>query len=173
MAAAGGEKRGDERQCRAGGECGRGSERGLDRTGTLRLGESELVACVRRQRVLGRELARDLGREPGFEAAADVDCGELAVFRLRIVRESRRSRARSERSLSACELTETYSPAAMDMAPATRPASPAVSTAARSAPAAATPIRRLAVETIPSFAPRTEARSQPVRCVPCRSLISG
>jgi hypothetical protein len=75
--------------------------------------------------------------------------------------------------VSACELTETYSPAAMDMAPAARPATPAVSIAPRPAPAAATPIRRLAVETMPSLAPSTAARSQPERCRPWRSLISG
>src|SRR5512134_2881194 len=73
------------------------------------------------------------------------------------------SRARSARSVSACELTETYSPAAIDIAPATRPATPAVSTSPRDAAAAATPSTRLAVETIPSFAPSTAARSQPTR----------
>ena len=42
-----------------------------------------------------------------------------------------RSRARSARSVSACELTDTYSPAAIDMAPATRPATPATKIALR------------------------------------------
>ena len=36
--------------------------------------------------------------------------------------------------------------------------------------AAATPITRLAVETMPSFAPSTAARSQPTRCERCISL---
>src|SRR5215203_7332918 len=57
-------------------------------------------------------------------------------------------------------LTETYSPTAMLIAPAARPASPAVTTSARSGVAAATPMTRPAVETMPSFAPSTAARSQ-------------
>src|SRR5512142_2733095 len=73
------------------------------------------------------------------------------------------SRARSARSVSACELTETYSPAAMDMAPATSPATPATTTWCWVASAAATPMIRLAVDTMPSFAPSTAARSQPMR----------
>ena len=48
----------------------------------------------------------------------------------------------------------------MESAPATSPAMPAVTIAALDAPAAATPSTRLAVETIPSFAPSTAARSQ-------------
>jgi hypothetical protein len=71
----------------------------------------------------------------------------------------------SAESVSACELTDTNSPAAIDIAPATKPAMPATSTALRDAPAAATPMIRLAVETIPSFAPSTAARNQPIRCV--------
>ena len=39
---------------------------------------------------------------------------------------SSRSRAMSARSVSDCELTDTYSPAAIDKAPATRPATPAI-----------------------------------------------
>src|SRR5512143_88617 len=73
------------------------------------------------------------------------------------------SRARSARSVSAWELTETYSPAAMDMAPATSPATPATTTWCCVASAAATPMIRLAVDTMPSFAPSTAARSQPIR----------
>lgn len=56
------------------------------------------------------------------------------------------------------------------MAPATRAATPATMMPWESAPAAATPSTRLAVEIMPSFAPRTAARSQPIRCVLCLSI---
>ena len=49
------------------------------------------------------------------------------------------------------------------IAPATNPARPATSTLFRLASAAATPTIKLAVETMPSFAPSTAARSQPAR----------
>src|SRR6185369_165689 len=88
-------------------------------------------------------------------------------------RSSRRSIARSAASESACDCTETYSPAAIDMAPATRPAIPASSTSTRDTPPAATPITRLATDTIPSFAPSTAARSQPMRWMRCSSLCAG
>lgn len=70
---------------------------------------------------------------------------------------------RSAASISDCDRTETYSPAAIDSAPATRPARPEVSTASCEAWAAATPVMRLAVETMPSLAPSTAARSQLLR----------
>ncbi|MOA51016.1 hypothetical protein D3C78_1741070 [compost metagenome] len=63
-----------------------------------------------------------------------------------------------------------YSPAAMDMAPAISPAIPVTSNVAWLALAAATPISRLAVETMPSLAPRTAARSQPIRSLLCASV---
>src|SRR6476620_8779836 len=69
----------------------------------------------------------------------------------------------SARSASRCELPETYSPAAIESAPATNPAIPAVTIAVPDAPDAATPSTRLAVERIPSLAPSTAARSQPDR----------
>src|SRR5262245_35370972 len=75
----------------------------------------------------------------------------------------------SARSVSACELTDTYSPAAMESAPATRPATPATRTSCRLEDADATPTMRLAVDTIPSLAPRTAARSQPMRLLRCCS----
>ena len=62
--------------------------------------------------------------------------------------------------MSRCVLTDTYSPTAIDSAPAASPAMPAVSTGPRSAVAAATPMTMPAVETIPSLAPKTAARSQ-------------
>src|SRR6185369_9238723 len=84
---------------------------------------------------------------------------------------SARSSLRSACSVSACEWTDTYSPAAIDMAPATRPAIPATNKLLRVACAAATPSTRLEVERMPSFAPSTAARSQPVRPVRCCFLL--
>src|SRR5690606_7749049 len=62
-----------------------------------------------------------------------------------------------------CELTETYSPAAMDMAPAASPATPATRTAPGLGSAAATPTISEDTETIPALAPSTAARSHPER----------
>ena len=54
-----------------------------------------------------------------------------------------------------------YSPVAIDIAPPTSPATPAVITGFRVVVAAATPITRLATDTMPSLAPSTAARNQP------------
>src|SRR6185436_19476479 len=80
-----------------------------------------------------------------------------------------RSRSMSACSASACEWTDTYSPAAIDMAPATRPATPAMTMFCWLVCAAATPSTRLAVETMPSLAPSTAARNQPTRSMRCPS----
>ena len=50
--------------------------------------------------------------------------GQFVASRTGVAASSSFSRARSACSVSDCELTETYSPAAIDMAPATRPATP-------------------------------------------------
>jgi hypothetical protein len=63
-------------------------------------------------------------------------------------------------SLSFCELTETYYPAAIDIAPAIRPAIPAVKITLLFAVAPATPTTKPEIETIPSLAPSTAALSQ-------------
>ena|GEM_PF-5972304 len=88
---------------------------------------------------------------------------------------SSRYRAKSACLLSAWELTEMYSPVAVDMAPVIKPATPATSTLPCEAREAATPTTKLAVEIMPSLAPRTAARNQPMRCVRCysRCLIGG
>jgi hypothetical protein len=63
-----------------------------------------------------------------------------------------------------CDFTETYSPTAIDIAPAAIAATPAVMRNLSSPGlAAVTPIIKLAVETKPSFPPRTAARNQPAR----------
>jgi hypothetical protein len=62
---------------------------------------------------------------------------------------------------------DTLPPAAIDMAPAASPAVPASRMSPFAADAIATPITRLAVETIPSLAPSTAARNQPMRSTRC------
>ena len=73
-------------------------------------------------------------------------------------------------SASRCELTEMYSPTAIDSAPATRPASPAVTSVERELLAAATPMTSPATDKMPSFAPSTAARSHPARSSPSSSM---
>ena len=90
--------------------------------------------------------------EPDKPAAAPEPLSRGTLRRI-----SRPSRAASAASVSACEATETYSPAAMDIAPATRPATPATRISLGDFAATATPATRLAVEMMPSFAPRTAA----------------
>src|SRR6188472_2657185 len=63
------------------------------------------------------------------------------------------------RSVSRWVLTETYSPAAMLSAPATRPATPATKIASAWEVAPATPITMPATDTMPSLAPSTAARN--------------
>src|ERR1700754_736916 len=75
-------------------------------------------------------------------------------------RNSPRSFLKSARSVSRWVLTDTYSPNAIDTAPAANPAIPAVRIGPRATVAAATPTTMPAVETIPSLAPKTPARSQ-------------
>src|SRR3972149_3760462 len=62
---------------------------------------------------------------------------------------------------SRCAFMETYSPAAIDEAPASRPARPASRTKSALALAPAKPMTRLRLETRPSLTPKTAARRGP------------
>ena len=73
------------------------------------------------------ELLGDEAGEAGFDAAVLVDLRELVQLGAAVLLAAPRlRRARSASSASRCELTEMYSPAAIDIAPATSPAMPAV-----------------------------------------------
>ena len=158
------DEKGDQgRQRRAGREAERRGGRGEQGVGAAPLAEPELVARVGAQRVRRHELLGDLARESRRKAAPLVDRGQLAGLDLGEFSSARRSRSRSAASELACEPTETYSPAAIAIAPAAQPAAAAVKIAARPAPDAATPTIRLAVEMMPSLAPSTAARSHAAR----------
>jgi hypothetical protein len=68
-------------------------------------------------------------------------------------------------SVSVWELTEKYSPAAINRAPATRPATVANTIGSQVELAAAIPIARLEMEIIPSIAPKTAALNKLLRCM--------
>ena len=125
--------------------------------------DAELVAQVCREVVVRRQLLRDLHRELAIEAALVIDARELLELGLRRRGELCRLFRDVGGSASCCELTETNSPTAIDIAPAVSPATPATSTARADASAAATPIISDDVETIASFEPSTAARSQLLR----------
>ncbi len=76
-------------------------------------------------------------------------------------RSSRRSTASSRWSSSCCAFIDTYSPAAIDTAPATRPAIPAVRTIDAVVPAPAMPRMSDTFETSPSLTPNTVALAAP------------
>ena len=86
-------------------------------------------------------------------------------------RSSRRSTASSRSSSSCCAFIETYSPAAIDTAPATRPAIPAVRTIDAVVPAPAMPRMSDTLDTSPSLTPNTVALAAPP--VIARWCVSG
>ena len=116
---------------RADGERQRRDQVRLARSGQGLVGDAQLLGHVHGQDVALGQLDRHLVGQAGVEALVDVDAGELAELALGWSRSSPRSLAMSARSVSRCELTEPYSPTAIDTAPATRAATPAVNTARR------------------------------------------
>jgi len=125
---------------------------------------------VHRWHVRPRRRAPSVAEQPfpreKDRAAGDVDCRQLLMFALigLSLVPCAQYPDRHVRCLAA-NGQKTYSPAAIDMAPATSPAIPAIKRLRCVACAAATPSTRLDVERMPSFAPRTVARSQPMRPV--------
>ena len=69
--------------------------------------------------------------------------------------------ASSRSTSSAWAFSDTYSPAAMEIAPARRPVTPATRTKVGSVLAPAMPKMRATLETNPSLTPKTAARAVP------------
>ena len=74
---------------------------------------------------------------------------------------SRRSFSTSAATCSFCVCTEVYSPIAIEIAPATSPATPVRMMTSRATPPPPTPAISAMFVTSPSIAPKTAARSQP------------
>ena len=70
------------------------------------------------QGIFRHQLLGNLPRNGLIDAALNVDFGEFIELKFRILAQllTLRSRAKSARSVSDCELTDTHSPAAIDMA---------------------------------------------------------
>jgi hypothetical protein len=113
------------------------------------------------QGVFRHQLLGNLPRKVLIDPTLDVDFGELMALEYSILAQLLALARKIRRS--DCELTDTYSPAAIDMAPATNPATPAIKTSFRVAAAAATPTIKLAVDRMPSLAPSTAALNHPMR----------
>ena len=112
------------------------------------------------QRILGGQLGGDGAGGRRGQALGLVEGGQFGQFVLRAVRELAFLLSELREFAVALAGDETYSPRAIDTAPATSPASPAVKMGPRDEVAPATPMTMPATETIPSLAPSTAARSQ-------------
>ena len=104
------------------------------------------------------ELLRHFGREVLVEPQLHIDRCQLAQLGLSTPRQLLLLSCDVRPSASRCELTETYSPIAIDIAPATSPATPATRAVSGDAEDARTPMIRLAVDTMASSDPSTGAR---------------
>ena len=107
---------------------------------------TKLVASVRPKGILGHELLGHFLCELRVDTALNVDVGKLLPLERHVL--PSRVPGGLALSVSDWELTDTYSPAAIDIAPATSPATPASRMSPCFDAAAATPTMRLAVETI-------------------------
>jgi hypothetical protein len=83
---------------------------------------------MRAQGVMRHQLLGNLFGEFAIEPASDVDRRQFLVLARVVCLQFRAFQLEVGLSVSACECTDTYSPAAIDIAPATRPATPATIT---------------------------------------------
>jgi hypothetical protein len=83
---------------------------------------------MRAHGITGHQLLGNLFGERGIEPALDVDRDQFLVLALVVCLQFRTFQLEVGRSMSACECTDTYSPAAIDTDPATRPPTAATTT---------------------------------------------
>jgi len=115
--------------------------------------QSEFIPRILCKCVFRRHL---LGNLPGrfrCYAAALIDLCPFGLFRFKLRGQFATLTRHIEFSVSAWELTDTYSLADIDIAPATSPATPAMRMSWAAAVAAAIPPIRLDVEIKPSLVP--------------------
>lgn len=121
-------------------------------------------------------IAHDVRRKPLGVLHRDtlraIDDRDLVLLVPGVPAISRFSSAMSDSNDSRCVRTETYSPRAIERAPATTPARPASRTTLGTGAAPAIPMTRLTFETRPSFAPRTAARRRPEESTLCSRWIA-
>jgi len=117
------------------------------------------------------QLLRDLFREGRIKPASDVDGHQFRVLAFVVCLEFRALKLKLGLFGVSLRVDRHVLPAVIDIAPATRPATPATNTLLWVACAAATPSTKLDVDRIPSLAPSTAARSQAMRPVRCSSLL--
>jgi hypothetical protein len=149
-----------QRQHRAEGERERGGPGRLPGAGEVFGVDRELGVEVGGERVVLGELAGDGARGLRAQALGFVGCREFGELQLGVLTQLAFLGGELGFSESRWLDTDTYSPSAIDTAPATRPAMPAVNSGPRSVVTPATPTTSPATDTMPSLAPSTPARSQ-------------
>ncbi len=138
-------------------------ERGLNGSRALPLGDAQFIAGVGTQRIMCHELVGDLSRQPRFESAPDIDRRQFVAFP-RVIRLEFLALALDVRFLGVRLRVNGYVFASRHGHGAGNQSGHARdhdAVVGRMGPRR-TPSTRLAVETMPSLAPSTAARSQPM-----------
>ena len=125
--------------------------------------DAEFFACVHVEGDvgIGHDAFGDLGCLLGVEASISEDRRSSRVSASGFSASERRSISSSRSMSSFCARTLTHSPAAIEIAPANRPDTPARRTSEPSVEAPAMPRIRATLETSPSLTPKTAARAFP------------
>ena len=165
-------KRHQQRESRADRECCCRRQSCLNRPCRGCCRDPQLIAGMGTERIVFHQLLSDLPRQRRGQTAFDIDCLQLSQFALAIVTQLLPF-ARDIRLLGIGLRADRDIFAAIDIAPATSPATPAIRTLLCVPCAVATPMIRLEVERRPSLAPRTAALSQPRRSTTCRYECRG
>ena len=100
----------------------------MDRPCHAHVGNPKFITGMSTKRITGHQLLGNRLCQRAFQTALDIDVGQLPGFSGGILTQLL-TFTRDIRLLGiGLKLTDTYSPDAMDIAPATSPATPAIST---------------------------------------------